>query len=50
MLCGKGLWARYPYYRLLKQENAWSSPKTVGRICEECVDKTKKEAEAEDLP
>jgi len=39
MLCGKGTFAKYPYYRLVRQENAWSYPKTVGRICEDCMDK-----------
>jgi len=47
MFCGRELWAKYPYYNLLKQENGWSKAKTVGRICDECIGRMKKEAEAE---
>jgi hypothetical protein len=43
MFCGKELRARYPYYRLLRRKSAGSAPKTVGRICGDCIEKTKKE-------
>ena len=39
MFCGKELRAKYPYYRIRKKENAWKSPKTIGRICEDCLKK-----------
>lgn len=42
MICGEVTFAKYPYYRLVKQEKAWSYPKTVGRICEECFKKIEK--------
>lgn len=45
MLCGKELWAKYSHYKLLKQENAWRGPRTVGRICEDCFKKTLKKGE-----
>ncbi len=47
MFCGRDLWAKYPYYKLLRQKNSWSAPKTVGRICDECIGKMKKETEDE---
>ncbi len=45
MLCGKELWAKYPCYKLSRQENSWSAPRAVGRICEDCFEKIKKETE-----
>ena len=37
--CGKDLRAKYPYYIIRKKENAWKSPKIIGRICEDCMKK-----------
>ena len=43
MFCGRELRAKYPYYKLLRKENSWRKPRTVGRICEDCMEKAKKE-------
>ena len=43
MFCGKELRAKYPYYNLLRKKSPGSGPKTVGRICEECIEKARKE-------
>jgi len=43
MFCGRELRAMYPYYKLLRKENAWRRPITVGWICEDCLEKVKKE-------
>jgi hypothetical protein len=43
MFCGRELRAMYPYYKLLRKENSWRKPRTVGRICEDCMEKAKKE-------
>ena len=42
MFCGRELRANYPYYKLLRKENAWSRGRTVGRICDSCMKKAKK--------
>ena len=46
MFCGKELRAKYPYYNLMRKEKAWSGHKTVGRICEECIEKARKELDS----
>ena len=43
MFCGRELRALYPYYQLVRKENAWRRPRTVGRICEDCMEKVKTE-------
>ena len=43
MFCGRELRAMYPHYKLLKKEKSWRRPGTVGRICEDCMEKAKKE-------
>jgi len=42
MFCGRELRAKYPYYKLLRKENAWRRPKSVGWIYEDCMEKAKK--------
>ena len=43
IFCGREIRAVYPYYKLLRKENAWRRGRTVGRICEDCMEKAKTE-------